>query len=181
LSERWFFALWPDPGVQAALAAQARDLVPAGARAIHPDELHLTLAFLGPLAPEVLRCVEKAAERVESAPFELLIGRIGLFDRARVLWCAPDFPPQPLIGLVSGLRGQLEVCDLTLDPRPYRPHVTLARRVAAAASVKWPTAVRWPVREFVLAAGYGGAGPRYRIRRRWPLALDRSETGRDPV
>lgn len=181
MSERWFFALWPDRRVQAALAAHARARTPAGARATHPDDLHLTLAFLGPLAPDVLCCAEEAAGRVEGVPFELLIDRIGHFGRARVLWCAPASAPPPLIALVSDLRGQLGGCTLALDPRPYRPHVTLARRVAAGPSVGWPSPVCWPVREFVLAAGSGEAGPRYRIRRRWPLGSDRGGEERGPV
>jgi 2'-5' RNA ligase len=51
VAERWFFGLWPDPATAQTLAAQARSLIPPGARAAHPLDLHLTLRFLGELSP----------------------------------------------------------------------------------------------------------------------------------
>jgi 2'-5' RNA ligase len=169
LAERWFFALWPDDGVRAALTSNLQRLVPVGARVAHPSDLHLTLAFLGPLSSETLDHVERAADEIRCAPFELVIDRVGQFRRARVLWCGPTSTPEPLSRLVSDLWGHLATCGLSADPRPYQPHLTLARRASAPASADWSTPVHWAVREFVLAAGYGGAGPVYRVRRRWPL------------
>lgn len=169
MAERWFFALWPDDAVRDALAARVTALLPVGARATHPSDLHLTLAFLGPLGPDVLGCAERAADRIQAAAFDLEIDRVGHFARARVLWCAPASPPEPLTALVSELQEQLSICGLAADPRPYRPHITFARKAAATPVSAWPTPIRWSVRELVLAAGYGGPGPRYRIRRHWAL------------
>jgi 2'-5' RNA ligase len=168
---RWFFAIWPDAAASVALAARLPALPPSGARPPHPDDLHLTLGFLGPLAPATLGCVEQAAARVRGVSFELAIDRVGHFRRARVLWCGPTLTPDPLSALVADLWGQLGVCGLSPDPRPYQAHITLARRVVhPPPAPEWPDAVRWIAREFVLAAGSGGPGPRYRIRGRWPLS-----------
>lgn len=169
--ERWFLALWPDDEVRAALAARLPDVLPVGARATHSSDLHLTLAFLGPLSPDILSCIALAADRVRAAPFDLDIDQVGHFSRARVLWCGPSSLPEPLSALVGDLQAQLSTCGLPADPRPYRPHITLARRVTTpSAATAWPTPVRWRARELVLAAGAGGPGPRYRILRRWTLA-----------
>jgi RNA 2',3'-cyclic 3'-phosphodiesterase len=170
LSERWFLALWPDPEARAALAARLSDLIPHGARATHPEDLHLTLAFLGPLSSETLGCVERAADEVRCSPFALEIDSVGYFARARVLWCGPSSPPDALSALVADLQGRLAACGLPADPRPYRPHMTIARRAHAPASADWPSPLSWLAGEFVLAAGYGGPAPRYRVRRRWPLS-----------
>jgi 2'-5' RNA ligase len=169
LSERWFFALWPDETVRDALAARIPALLPVGARATHPSDLHLTVAFLGPLAPDLLGCAERAVDRIQAAAFDLEIGRVGHFARARVLWCAPLAPPEALPALVADLQKQLSTCGLAADPRPYRPHITLARKAVATPVSDWQTPIGWSVRELVLAAGYGGPGPRYRVRRRWAL------------
>lgn len=170
LAERWFFALWPDEATRAALAAPLAGWLPKGARPLDPRDLHLTLAFLGPVAPEVMPCIERIATRIQAAPFALRIDRIGHFRGARVLWCGPTETPPALETLVADLRDGLATCGLALDPRPYRPHVTLARHVAVAPRVSWPAAVTWRADAFVLAAG-GGAptGRRYRIARRWDL------------
>ncbi|HSO81248.1 RNA 2',3'-cyclic phosphodiesterase [Thiocapsa sp.] len=169
MSERWFFALWPDDAVRDAVAARVPALLSVGARATHPSDLHLTLAFLGPLAPDALACAERAADRIRAAAFDLEIDRVGHFARARVLWCAPASPPEALATLVADLQEQLSTCGLAADPPPYRPHITLARKAAAAPVSEWPTPIPWSVRELVLAAGYGGPRPRYRVRRRWTL------------
>ncbi|UHD15965.1 RNA 2',3'-cyclic phosphodiesterase [Thiocapsa bogorovii] len=170
MAERWFFALWPDDAVRDALAARVRELLPVGARAIHPSDFHLTLAFLGPLAPDVLGCAEGVADRIRAPELELELDRVGCFARARVLWCGPACPPETLPALVSDLQVRLATCGLAADPRPYRPHITLARQAAAAPpGSEWSTPIRWSVREIVLAAGYGGPRPRYRVRRRWAL------------
>jgi 2'-5' RNA ligase len=169
LAERWFFALWPDDAVRDALVSRLPGLLPVGARAIHPSDFHLTLAFLGPLVPDVLGCAERVADRIQAPGFDLELDRVGHFARARVLWCAPASPPEPLQALVSELREQLSTCGVAADPRPYRPHITLARKSAAPPASEWSTPIRWLVRDLVLAAGYGGPGPRYRVRRRWAL------------
>ncbi|NCA70265.1 MAG: RNA 2',3'-cyclic phosphodiesterase [Sphingobacteriia bacterium] len=167
---RWFFAIWPDAPASTALAASASGLIPPGARPTHVADLHLTLAFLGPLAPARLQCIEQAAGEIRCAPFEIAIETLDRFAHARVLWCGPALTPRPLTTLVERLRTALVPCGLVADPRPYRPHITLARRVMTAPPAQaWPGEVRWVAHEFVLAAGQGGPGPRYRIHRRWPL------------
>jgi RNA 2',3'-cyclic 3'-phosphodiesterase len=45
-SGRYFFALWPDRQVREALSTLSRSLS-AGGRPHHPDDLHMTLVFLG--------------------------------------------------------------------------------------------------------------------------------------
>jgi RNA 2',3'-cyclic 3'-phosphodiesterase len=169
LAERWFFAIWPDDAVRAALASRLPELLADGVRPTHPSDFHLTLAFLGPLAPDVLGCAERAADRIRAHGFDLELDRVGRFARARVLWCAPASTPEPLAVLVSDLQARLSTCGLAADTRPYRPHITLARTAAPPRVSEWSTPIRWSVRELVLAAGYGGPGPRYRVRRRWAL------------
>ena len=47
-TQRLFLALWPDPATAAALAVLARDVAEhAHGKATPPENIHLTLAFLG--------------------------------------------------------------------------------------------------------------------------------------
>jgi 2'-5' RNA ligase len=53
LDTRMFFALWPDAAARAALAGLAAEVVRGGGgRAPAAANLHLTLAFVGAVAPE---------------------------------------------------------------------------------------------------------------------------------
>jgi 2'-5' RNA ligase len=175
---RLFFALWPDQAVRSALR-DARDaglgsigqVGPQPARAIHPDDLHVTLVFIGDVDPALLPCIEAAAADIAAAPFELQLGRIETWRRQRLLVAVPDAPSDALFGLVGQLEHNLLACGIAPESRRYRPHVTLARRAGAVEPLGLD--VRWPVQGFVLARsgsgrrGSGGGG--YEVLRRWPF------------
>ena len=170
MAERWFFGLWPDPATGETLAAQARPLIPPGSRAAHPLDLHLTLRFLGELDPEARRAAEAVGDAVQAGPFRLRIDRAGWFPRARVFWCAPTQAPDALLGLVAQLEQGLTAHGFTPEPRPYRPHLTLARKFRGSTELVWGDPVEWETREFILARGLDGQVPRYAAARRWPLS-----------
>lgn len=169
MAERWFFAIWPEPGAREALADQLDALIPPRARRTHPLDLHLTLVFLGELDTERLRCAEAAAGALRADPFALRIDRVGWFPRSRVLWCGPSSTPAPLQGLFADLQDRLRRCDIAPESRPYRPHVTLARDVRRRPHASSLASVEWTVSALVLAAGQSGRVPRYQVHRRWPL------------
>ena len=172
MSDRWFFALWPDASARAALAAGAAGLIPPGARAADPRDLHLTLVFLGQLSPESLDTAVQAAGSVRAEPLALRIDRAGYFPRARVLWCGPADPSFGLLGLYGQLCRTLTDRGVAIESRPYRPHITLARKVGRGSRQAWGPPVEWTSRELVLARGLEGRIPRYEQWRRWPLAAD---------
>jgi 2'-5' RNA ligase len=52
-THRLFFALWPDAPARAALVRLAHEIAHHGhGKAPREDNLHITLAFLGPVAAE---------------------------------------------------------------------------------------------------------------------------------
>ena len=170
MAERWFFALWPDPATAEALAARAAPLIPPGARPPHALDLHLTLRFLGALTPTQLRAAERVGDLVRAAPFSLRIDQAGCFPRAAVLWCGPTEVPSALLDLVSALEQGLIAQGFVPEPRPYRSHLTLARRFRGTPG-DWGPAVAWEARELVLARGRAGQVPRYAAARRWVLGV----------
>jgi 2'-5' RNA ligase len=172
MSDRWFLALWPDAPARAALAAGAAGLIPPGARAADPRDLHLTLVFLGQLSTEALGAAVQAAGSVRAGPLVLRIDRAGYFPRARVLWCGPAEPRSELLGLHGQLSRALADRGIAIESRPYRPHITLARKVGRAPRQDWYPPVEWISGELVLARGLEGRVPRYEQWRRWPLVAD---------
>jgi 2'-5' RNA ligase len=174
---RLFFALWPDAAARGALLdAQGAALGETGrvgprpTRATHPDDLHVTLVFVGDVDAALLPCIEAAAADVAAAPFELRFCRIETWRRQRLLVAMPDAPPDALFGLVGQLEQNLLACGIPPESRRYRPHVTLARRAAPVEPHELD--VGWPVSGFVLARSGGrgpGAGGGYQVLRRWPL------------
>jgi len=128
--QRLFFALWPDDDTRAALARLARRQLQSGnGRLIDAHNLHLTLAFLGPVDAAFRACAERAADSLAAPAFELEFQRLGYWPRPRVLWAAPERSPEALTGLVSMLRKALAACGQEPESRPFEAHMTLARKV----------------------------------------------------
>ncbi len=168
--QRLFFGLWPDAAARQRLVALADALDIPGGQRVHPEDLHLTLQFLGTVPVARRPAVLAAADGVEGAPFELQLACTGYWPRPRIAWCAPIEIPTALTALVTRLGAQLAPIGYAPEARPYRPHLTLARHARAAPAEALPAPIAWPVVSFALAESLSGAAPpRYRILRRWPL------------
>lgn len=167
---RRFFALALPGAEQADLAARMGG---PGWRWAEPEGLHLTLAFLGEVPEPAVGTLEAAALEVATRhrPFELRGAGLGQFPPVgapRVLWLGFK-PSEPLDALAEDLRGALRRAGVAFDPKPFMPHLTLARRGAGACPglpLTPPPAVRWPVSALTLMSSDQG---RYRPTRSWAL------------
>lgn len=168
---RLFFALWPDAATRDALAAIARTALGAGnGRLVAPENLHLTLAFLGSVDDATRACAERAAGGISAPAFTLELVRAGRWPRAQVLWSAPEETPEALSGLASSLNSALSDCGYTPESRPFRAHVTLARKVRGNYAGSAHAALHWRIAEFHLMASQTHPhGARYERLRSWPL------------
>lgn len=169
--QRLFFALWPDEAVRRPLAGVARSAAAGSGRLVPTENLHLTLVFLGSLDKDARDYVETAADGITAGAFELVFTHLGCFPRARVIWAGTEETPEALVELVSALRGVMTGCGLRAETRPYRAHVTVARKSRAPASFRADfEPVRWHVDAFHLVESQTlAAGARYQTLRSWPL------------
>ena len=166
---RLFFALEPEEDALGLLSRCAHALAAeVGGRAMPPDKIHLTLAFLGEVGDAQAAVAEEAAAAVAARPFTLVLDRFGSFRRAGVAWAGASAPP-PELGLLQGsLAVQLEARGFALEPRPFAPHVTLVRKVERPMRDAVLAPVAWRVTDFGLVRSNLGTG-KYETVRRWPL------------
>ena len=167
---RLFYALWPDDVTRAALAAAAACLDIRDGRPVRPENLHLTLHFLGEIDEAVKDklCMRLGPSTV--TPFDLEIADTGWWRGARVAWLAPLTASEELTDLVAELAAFLDTIGLPTDEHSYRPHVTVARKVRRAPRVSGSIDVHWRVEDFVLVASQTEpSGVRYEVLNRWPL------------
>ncbi|WP_316369135.1 RNA 2',3'-cyclic phosphodiesterase [Candidatus Thiodiazotropha sp. CDECU1] len=169
--QRYFFALWPDEAVRDQLDLLARTSQPGEGRRHAADDLHMTVVFLGQIAPSQRRCMEDIADTVRVPTFQLSIDHTGYWSRPRILWASPGETPQALSQLVADLNNGLTGCGHEPEQRAYKPHVTLFRKARQVVPAQLPQPIVWQVKEFVLAASAntGLSGTRYQVLRRWPL------------
>lgn len=133
---RLFFALWPDEAARAALVRLQRGLVqPAGARPVAPENLHLTMAFLGMQPATLLPEIEAILERITVPPMTLEVDRYGCFQRARIAWAGIRRPPPALAALHQALLDALKECGIGHDKASaFRPHISLQRNALCDSS-----------------------------------------------
>src|SRR5262249_51805896 len=130
-AHRLFFALVPAPDARRALSALATTVAAAtGGRAPPPENLHLTLAFLGDVPQESVPAVLAIGARGSSVadPFALTFNRVGMFRGAGIAWVAPEVIAPPLAELFQSLQAGLIAHGLRVEDRAFHPHVTLARK-----------------------------------------------------
>ncbi len=169
-TQKLFFALWPDSETRAGLRRIGRGMPSHGGRTTHPEDLHLTLVFLGQVEADRFDCVIKAADAVAVGPFQFQIDRVGHWKRPKILWCGPTESPHPLHQLVADLQKELAYCGFQPEARPYSPHVTLARKARPLEPRDLEEPLEWRAEEFVLVSSLPvSEPPRYRILHRWAL------------
>jgi 2'-5' RNA ligase len=172
MPERLFFALWPDEERRLGLQRVVSGLPRRHGREPHPEDLHLTLAFLGEVVPDRRACAERAADGVHARSFSLIFDQVGYWPRPRILWCGASDRPEPLLGLLADLNRGLVGCGFEPDRRPFAPHVTLARKAPPIDPRALDPPLVWPVSAFVLAGSRLGERPSYRVLRQWGLSHD---------
>lgn len=100
------------------------------ARWARVENLHVTLKFVGEISGEIVERIkaELAAIRL-GAPVEMSFRNVGFFPsdrRPRVFWIGIHATPN-LAKLAAETAQRLEPLDIPREPRPFRPHLTLAR------------------------------------------------------
>lgn len=127
---RLFIAFRVDPAARREIVRLQEQLWGAGCRGLtRPENLHLTLAFLGQTAPGRLDQVYGAMDRSGVRPMKLYFDRVGMFHRAEGdIWWLGMKEDRVLLDLQSRLVQALRQADFPVEDRSFKPHLTLARR-----------------------------------------------------
>jgi 2'-5' RNA ligase len=132
-SVRTFLAIEMGEGTRQRLEILAQDLAPElkGFRWTKPDQLHLTLAFLGDVDSNRISDLIAGLSKVTrtTASFDVQWRSLGAFpkpERASILWVGVDHGRGDLIALHHDVAEMLTALGFSKDPK-FTPHVTLAR------------------------------------------------------
>jgi 2'-5' RNA ligase len=170
-TQRLFFALWPPAELSHALYQLTGNALRGGTgRRVVPENIHLTLAFLGSVDVSFRECAEQAAAEIRAASFTLALEQMGYWSKSGILWVGPNQAPQPLLHLVNDLNAGLAGCGYEAEQRPYAAHLALARKACLRQAIYSIEPRAWEINRFHLAQSHTHAdGARYEILRSWPL------------
>jgi 2'-5' RNA ligase len=105
---------------------------PAKVRWSRPDQMHLTLKFLGEIQESVAGTVSEALKALAagSSPFQAELKGLGGFPnlkRPNVLWAGVTDGAAELVALAEQVEREMESLGFKREGRPFRPHLTLGR------------------------------------------------------
>lgn len=124
---RLFVAVELPDAVREGLSRLCADV--PGARWVEPEQMHLTLRFIGEVDGLVEREVVDALARVRAEPFSVSLSGVGHFPPRglpRVLWAGVE-RSEALAALHDRVERALQRAGLEPERRRFFPHVTLAR------------------------------------------------------
>lgn len=131
---RTFVCLELPPLARDRLAATQERLRESGARVgwVRPENIHLTLKFLGSVPTERLREVVQAMQRaaLPPPPVTLELTELGCFPNRRaprIIWAGLKQLPEELKNLHLRVENELVAAGFPAESRPFSPHFTLGR------------------------------------------------------
>jgi len=175
-TRRLFFALWPDEAQRAALwHATAKTVRRCGGRPVAEANLHLTLMFLGSVPESRMAALERLARRAvggfrpEGLPLALTLERLEHWAKPQILAVAaldatPGVPGSGVQVLAGVLTSEATAEGFTPDLKPFRAHVTVARKVTRAPRARRVHPVAWSFDAFALVESRTDpSGPVYSV------------------
>ena len=107
-----------------------------------PENLHLTLIFLGETAQSRLPAIKRAVNSVDDKAFELSTNALGRFRRGGgdIWWVGIDGNPM-LTKIYHTLADSLTASGFEIEKREFKPHLTLAREVLLKNDKNIPAAI----------------------------------------
>jgi len=155
-----------------------------GAKWVPPENMHLTLRFIGEVEYGVADDLDATLAKLQSPSFDLTLDGIGFFGKptaARALWVGVR-KCEALMRLQAKIEIAVQRLGLPAEERKFAPHVTLARLrgVPAARLHRFVEANGhflagpMPVEQFVLfSSALGSGGSVYTAEADYPLMAER--------
>ena len=142
MQPNWFIA-WPlAPGdwFQALVAT-----APPALRRFHPDDLHVTLAFLGPVDEALARAAWAVVLTLPPEATTGTLGRVAAFGNPRKPSAFSVEIASPVLReAIGGLRDLVcEAAGVAPDDRPPRAHATVVRPRREATEAERAAGIAW--------------------------------------
>ncbi|MGR8941247.1 MAG: RNA 2',3'-cyclic phosphodiesterase, partial [Gammaproteobacteria bacterium] len=166
--KRLFFALWPDEAVREQCAKLAQSIVRSGEKSVRPENLHVTLTFLGNIDAETEESVLQAASAITPAHLNITFNEVSYWRRPRILCLSGQTEGAELGVLVGKLTALSRKLDIPVDSRPYSPHVTLVRKAKSPRDIMFEP-ILWTASGFCLVESHSSpnGGTVYEIIKNW--------------
>lgn len=97
---------------------------------VEPENIHLTLKFLGEIEPSLVEQASQAVKETRFQPFGARLEGVGVFPnlrRPRVVWAGITDGASQLAEIWKGIDDKLSELGFERERRRFSPHITLGR------------------------------------------------------
>ncbi len=165
--KRLFFALWPDHKMRTQLAKLNQTLSDKHLRKVKPENLHITLVFLGNVDAKAEAAITQDAGKIRIPRFSLSFQQVEFWKKPQLLCLTSRQYDPPLLKLVDDLKSLVAGAGIKTEKRPYRPHVSLARKARHAVEINVEPVI-WQAQSFCLLESCSTEnGVSYRVLQSW--------------
>jgi 2'-5' RNA ligase len=102
----------------------------ADLKLVKPENVHMTLRFLGDITPEMVDLVHREMKQVQFSSFEVVIKGTGVFPNLRhisVIWAGIRQGANEMKAVFDQLEPRLQTLGFKPDYKGFSPHLTIAR------------------------------------------------------
>ncbi len=148
-TKRLFIAIELPPGIKDSLGSIQKELKQTGADAkwVEPENIHLTLKFLGSVETEKIKDIARILDKIslENRRLSVSLDQLGVFpslNSARVVWAGVTGKIEDLKNIAQNLDKELSGLKFEKETREFQAHATIARirssrnRAALAQKIK---------------------------------------------
>jgi 2'-5' RNA ligase len=117
----------------------------ANLKLVKPQNIHLTIRFLGNTSPLMLDAVYEEMKHVSFSPFEITLRGLGAFpnlNRPRVVWAGIKKGADELVKIFEQLEPRLRKLGFKPDKKGFSPHLTIARVRTGRNKIQLTTTIR---------------------------------------
>lgn len=97
---------------------------------VHGQDFHITVRFLGGVNAKKLSDIKRLLKNIEQSPLHLKMSGLNFFgkeDQPRVMYAEIE-RNQEVLDFKQQVDDYLETIEIEKEKRPYRPHITIAKK-----------------------------------------------------
>lgn len=104
-SSRLFFALWPDDETRHALVKLGKSLREQGLKPISPENLHVTLVFLGQVDTDSEALITQRVAGIAAESFTLTFDKLEYWKRPKIVCLSCQEPAPQAVMLAAAMNA----------------------------------------------------------------------------
>jgi len=165
--KRLFLALWPNYAIRNQIDKIIQSINFAGLKKVKFNNLHVTLVFLGKVDADTELIIRQRMGNIHTQDFTIRFDQFAFWKKPKVLCLTAQQCDLQLFILVEAIKRELEQCGVVCEERPYKPHITLGRKVAEQLDIDI-SVIDWQAHSFCLVESLSSiGGVQYKVLQRW--------------